>query len=82
MYPKYFEGDIVIIELTPDCDSGKDAVVYINGYDATLKEVHKEKDGWITLKPLNPEYPPKNYKSDLDNYVTILGIVKELRRKV
>lgn len=81
MYPKYFEGDTVIIEVTPDCNNGQDAVVYVNGYDTTLKEVHKNDDGSITLKPFNPEYPPKTYQPDKDG-VTILGVVKELRRKM
>lgn len=81
MYPKYFEGDTVIIEVTPDCNNGQDAVVYVNGYDATLKEVHKNTDGSITLKPFNPEYPPKTYNPGKDG-VTILGVVKELRRKM
>ncbi|URN84011.1 LexA family protein [Acetobacterium wieringae] len=81
MYPKYFEGDVVIIEVTPDCNNGQDAVVYVNGYDATLKEVHKNDDGSVTLKPFNPEYPPKTYQPGKDG-VTILGVVKELRRKM
>ncbi len=75
MYPKYFEGDTVIIEVTPDCNNGQDAVVYVNGYDATLKEVHKNDDGSITLKPYNPEYPPKTYQPGKDG-VTILGVVE------
>lgn len=81
MYPKYFEGDTVIIEVTPDCNNGQDAVVYVNGYDATLKEVQKNEDGSITLKPFNPEYPPKTFRAG-DDQVTIVGIVKELRRKI
>lgn len=81
MYPKYFEGDTVIIEVTPDCNNGQDAVVYVNGYDATLKEVHKNDDCSITLKPFNPEYPPKTYQPGKDG-VTVLGVVKELRRKM
>ena len=43
MYPKYMDGDTLIIRLQPDCESGQDAVVYINGYDATLKKVIKNK---------------------------------------
>ncbi|VUZ28485.1 LexA repressor [Acetobacterium wieringae] len=81
MYPKYFEGDTVIIEVAPDCNNGQDAVVYVNGYDATLKEVHKNDDGSITLKPFNREYPEKTYQCSKDG-VTILGVVKELRRKM
>lgn len=42
MYPKYLEEDTVIVRRQPDCESGQDCVVYINGYDATLKKVIKQ----------------------------------------
>lgn len=78
MYPKYLEGDIVIIKLQPDCESGQDCVVYLNGYDATLKKVIK-KNGTVVLEPINNQYPPVTIdKED----VHLLGVVKELRRKV
>lgn len=77
MYPKYLDGDIVIIKIQPDCESGQDAVVYVNGYDATLKTIVKQDDGMIRLQPTNPEYKPKVYFS---KNVTILGVVKRLRR--
>lgn len=79
MYPKYLEGDTVIIQLQKDCDSGQDCACYVNGYEATLKTVKKE-DKKIELKPINPNYPPKTYKHPGE--VTILGVVKELRRKM
>ena len=60
MYPKYIEDDTVIVKLQPDCECGQDAVVYVNGYEATLKKVVKQQDG-IMLQPLNPEYTPKFY---------------------
>ncbi len=82
MFPKYQDGDIVVVKLQPDCESGQDCVVYVNGYDSTLKKVIKEPDG-IMLQPLNPEYSPKKYDyADELNPVTILGIVVELRRKI
>lgn len=82
MYPKYMDGDTLIIQLQPDCESGQDAVVYINGYDATLKKVIKKQD-CIILQPLNPAYEPRvcSY-NDEDEPVKILGIVVEIRRKV
>lgn len=79
MYPDYLPGDTIIVEVKPDCESGEDCVVYVNGYDATLKTVIKNPDGTITLKPTNPEYPPKTYGPE-DETITILGTVKELRR--
>ena len=82
MYPKYMDGDTLIIRLQPDCESGQDAVVYINGYDATLKKVIKKQD-CIILQPLNHAYEPRvcSY-NDEDEPVKILGIVVEIRRKV
>lgn len=61
MYPMYLEGDVVLIELRYDCESGQDAVVYVNGYDATLKTVVKNDNGTITLHPRNPEWVEKTY---------------------
>ena len=81
MYPKYLDGDTIIIEKTPDCESGSDAAVYVNGYDVTLKTLIKNDDGTITLRPINPNYSPKTYGPD-DDPVSILGVVKEIRRKI
>lgn len=81
MYPKYLDGDTIIIEKTPDCESGTDAAVYVNGYDVTLKTLIKNDDGTITLMPINTSYPPKTYGPD-DDPVSVLGVVKEIRRKI
>lgn len=79
MWPKYLEGDIVIIQLQPDCESGEDCAIYVNGYDATLKKV-KKSEGKITLQPINQNYAPKTYTHPGE--VKILGKVVELRRKI
>ena len=81
MYPKYLDGDTIIIEKTPDCESGTDAAVYVNGYDVTLKTLIKNDDGTITLRPINPNYSPRTYGPD-DDPVSVLGVVKEIRRKI
>ena len=78
MYPKYLDGDVVIIQVQSDCESGQDCACYVNGYEATLKTVYKN-IGSIELKPVNPNYAPKTYKHPGE--VEIVGIVKELRRK-
>ena len=77
MYPKYIEGDIVIIERTTECHSGDDCACYVNGYDATLKTV-KRNEKSITLIPVNTSYSPKTYAL---GEVQIAGVVRELRRK-
>lgn len=82
MIPKYIEGDTIIVKVQADCESGEDAVVYVNGYDATLKKVFKQPFG-IMLQPLNPEYEPIFYDySDETHPVNIVGVVVEIRRKV
>lgn len=82
MYPKYIENDTIIVFITPDCDSGQDCVVFVNGYDATLKKVRKNENGTITLIPFNREYPEKTYgKGAINEEITIFGKVVEIRRK-
>lgn len=39
MYPKYMEGDTIIVRKQSYCESGQDCIVYVNGFDATLKDV-------------------------------------------
>ena len=55
MYPRYIEGDTIILRKTDNCESGDDCVVYVNGYDATLKKVIKKRDH-IILQPFNSVY--------------------------
>ena len=82
MFPKYVEGDTIIIRKQDDCDSGQDCVVYVNGCDATLKKVVKKPD-CIILQPLNPQYDPKVFDyNDEENPITIAGVVVEIRRRV
>lgn len=83
MFPDILDGDVVIIRKTPTCNSGNVAVVYVNGYDATLKQVKFSEDGSITLQPRNPNYPPRTFTPEevAELPVTIAGVVVELRRK-
>ena len=82
MYPKYIEGDTIIVQKQDDCESGQDCVVYVNGFDATLKKVVKKAD-CIILQPLNSLYDPKVYDyNDGETPVKIAGIIVEIRRKV
>lgn len=84
MWPDYLTGDVVIIRKTPCCESGEDCVVYVNGYDATLKQVKLGEDGSLSIIPRNPSYPPRTYTPDevRDLPISIAGVVVELRRKV
>lgn len=82
MYPEYLSGDIVIVRKQDTADTGDDAIVYVNGSDATLKRVIFGGDS-ITLRPINPQYPPRTFtaKEIRELPVSIAGVVVELRRK-
>lgn len=82
MYPKFMEGDTIILRKEDDCENGDICVVYVNGDDATLKKVVKKQD-CIILQPLNNAYEPRvfDYNDEL-NPIRIAGIVVEIRRKV
>lgn len=79
LYPRYLEGDILIIRLTPKVRNGCDAIVYLDGTDATLRQVQTNDDESLTFKPYNPEYPPKTYPVGAEG-IAILGVVVQMRR--
>lgn len=85
MWPDYLPGDVVIVRKQPTCDSGEDCVVYVNGYDATLKQVRlNAEDQSLTIVPRNQSYPPRTFTAEEIQSlpVTIAGVVVELRRKI
>lgn len=83
MEPEYRDGDIIIIEQQPTCNSGDDCVVMVNGDDATFKRV-KLSDKGLTLLPLNPDYDPHFYSSaEIASLpVRILGVCIQIRRSL
>lgn len=84
MYPKYLEGDTVILRKDHACDSGDDCAVLVNGDAATLKQVILREDGAVELRPVNPTYPPRTYSpAEIEAMpVQVIGVVVELRRKI
>lgn len=84
MYPKYLEGDTVILRKDSTCDSGDDCAVLVNGDAATLKQVFFQEDGAVELRPVNPTYPPRTYSpAEIESLpMQIIGVVVELRRKI
>lgn len=84
MYPRYLEGDTVILRKETTCESGDDCAVLVNGGEATLKQVIRKGDGSLELRPTNPAYPPRIYSpADVESLpVQIIGVVVELRRKI
>lgn len=84
MWPKYIDGDTIIVLKQDNCESGEDCIVMVNGNDGTFKRVIK-KDTGIILEPINQqEYNSVSYSNeDIEKLpVRILGVVKELRRSI
>ena len=84
MYPKYLDGDTVILRRQNYCDTRDDCAVMVNGDSSTLKQVILHEDGSMEIRPLNPSYPPRTFTpEDIEQLpVSIAGVVVELRRKI
>ena len=83
MIPGYNDGDTVIFQKSEDCESGSCCAVMVNGHDATFKKIIKQDNG-IILMPLNANYEPQMFtNNDVELLpIRILGIAREIRRKV
>lgn len=81
MMPQICNGDIVIVRLQADADTGDTVVVMIGDGEATCKKLRKESSG-VWLLPNNPTYEPIYYTNEEINElpVTVVGRVIELRR--
>lgn len=80
MYPKFEEGDLVLVKCQSSVDSGSYAVVIIDDEDGVVKKVVYGKD-WIELQSINPMYPPRIFEKDDVLRVRVFGLVKEIKRK-
>ena len=81
MFPEFRNGDVIIFRQQNNCENGDYCAVSISNTECTFKKVLKKESG-ITLMPLNPNYDPMFFtKKEVINLpITILGVVKEVRR--
>lgn len=81
MMPKFEDGDVLILRQQPDCNNGDYCAISINCTECTFKKVIKHSNG-ITLQPLNPAFEPMFFSNQevIEKPITILGVVKEIRR--
>lgn len=82
MSPVLIEDDIVIIKKQDDFENGDIVVAIINGNESTIKKGRKNEKN-ILLQPLNTNYEPLIFtKDEMKSIpVTIIGIVKQLKRE-
>ena len=83
MEPDYKKGDILIVRKQDDFNSGDDCIITINNNNAIFVRVIKQNDS-IILKPLNNKYEPAFFNKEeiINNYVKIIGVAIEVRRKL
>jgi len=83
MYPKFLDGDRVLVLRCTSVDSGSIAVILYNGYDATIKRVnYVYGEDWLDLIPINPEYQTKRIEGTELDQCRVLGKVVKLMRDV
>jgi SOS regulatory protein LexA len=68
--------DIVIVRKQPTVENGETAVALINGNEATLKKVYREKSQF-RLQPANPELKPI-YTKDLTIQGKVISVIRNL----
>lgn len=81
MFPEFRDGDTIIFRKQDDCENNDYCAVSINHTESTFKKVIKKESG-ITLLPLNPEFEPMFFTNqEIEELpITILGVIKEVRR--
>lgn len=82
MAPYILDGDILIVKHSPVVDSGKIAIVKVNGDEATCKRLVINGSG-LTLVPNNPMYQTLTFSPAeiADKPVAVIGEVVEIRRR-
>ncbi len=82
MEPRMYDGDVIIVRLQPNVESGEVAAVRVNGDEVTCKRVIKHTNG-ISLNSNNPSFTPMFFTNDQVEQlpVDIIGKVVELRGK-
>lgn len=66
------DGDMVIVDRTRRAAQGDIVVALLDGNEATLKRLHSDGDGSVTLVPANPALAPVTYAA---HRVQIQGVV-------
>ncbi len=81
MSPLIDDGSKILIKKQTSVDSGQIAVALIDGEEAVVKKV-KYGDDWIELQSVNPYYPPRRFEGADVQQIQILGLVKEVSKKL
>ena len=81
MYPKIEDGDVIQVHKQTSVDSGKIAVVLLDGEEALVKKAVYGSD-WIELQSFNPLYPIMRFDGRDVLRVQVLGLVRKIIKNV
>ena len=74
MEPKISEGDLALVHIQSDVESGSLAIVLVDGEEGVIKKVVKKPNS-IELKSFNPYYPTRVFAYEEMNSIKIIGKV-------
>lgn len=80
MSPDIRDGDLVLVHIQPDVESGSLAVIIIDGEEGMLKKLIR-KENAVILQSFNPLYPPRVFVGNEINNIKVAGRVVETKRK-
>ena len=80
MTPVINDRDLVLVRRQSTVDSGRYAVVLVDGEEGLVKRVVYNED-WVELQSVNPYYPPRRFEGQAAQQVTVVGLVVESKRK-
>lgn len=84
MYPDFQDGDHVLILRQSTMDrSGQVGVVIYDDESSTLKRIeYVVGEDWMTLRPINPQYPPVTIRDESLEHCKVLGVAKIVIREL
>ena len=80
MEPEIHVGDMALIHMQEDVESGELAAVIVDGDEGTLKRVSKQGDA-VILEAFNPAYPARVFTGHEISCLRIVGKVVKTERK-
>ena len=81
MEPELHEKDLVLVQEQSELDTECYAVVTVDNEDGLVKQVQIDNEK-ITLKSINPYYPPRVFEKQDMNRIKIVGRVIEIKRRL
>lgn len=80
MSPKIENGDMILVRRQDSVESGSVAVVMVDD-EAFVKKMKYGKD-WVELHSFNPYYPVRRFEKAEVQRITVVGLVKEVCKKL